>query len=252
LPDQPRICVSHAPSLSENRQPIKGILPTRAMKCSATPLLSGMLAGCVSLAACKHPVVPLTREICIWQHAWSPAVREAAATAMPDTGGFTPLAARISWHGNTPAVAWPDVPWQNLAAEHKRLCATIRAEPLPSAAAALPASRDIIVTTAREVLRRAAASGVTLDEIQLDFDAAESQLAIYATWLRCLRGAVFPVRVTFTAYPALALPPHRSRPRLARRQTPARRQRGTRRCPQLGWQVALPHGVWRRNFTKVP
>jgi len=172
-----------------------------AMKRSATILGTGMLVLGLSLVACKRPVASLTHEIYIWQHAWSPAVREAVATAMPDAGGFTPLAARISWHGSTPAVAWPNVPWQTLATDHKRLCAAIRAEPLPNAAAALPASRDIITTTAREVIGRAAASGVTLAEIQLDFDAAESQLAIYATWLRCLRGAVSPVRVTFTVLP---------------------------------------------------
>ena len=171
------------------------------IKCRATPLLSGLLVVCLALAACKRPPVPLTHEIYMWQHAWSPAVREAATTALADAGGLTPLAARISWHGNPAAVAWTDVPWQHLAAKHQRLGAAIRAEPLPSPAAALPAALDTLRATARECLRRAAASGVTLAEIQLDFDAAESQLAIYATWLRGLRGAVSPLPVTFTALP---------------------------------------------------
>lgn len=154
-----------------------------------------------SLAWCAPAPPPLTHEIYIWQQGWTPALRAAVTTARPECAGFVPLAARIAWHGATPAITWPDVSWAAVAGERRSGAAAIRVEPLPSKLATQPAACDAITATALECIRRAASRGVALTEIQLDFDAAESQLAIYTDWVARLKDAVAPRRVTFTALP---------------------------------------------------
>lgn len=170
-----------------------------AVKWKAIYLRVGVLITCLSLASCQRPTTRLTHEIYIWQRVWNSDLREAAAAAKSDSSGFCPLAAWLEWQGGVSKVKWADVPWHDLAGQNRHVFAAIRVE--PRAGSDLPVVNEVLTATSRECVRRAALQGVTLDEIQLDFDAAESQLTIYTGWLGQIRAAVAPVRVTFTALP---------------------------------------------------
>lgn len=157
---------------------------------------AGLLAGCGK----NSPPVPLTHEVYIWQRSWNENVRQAVAQARASSVGFVPLAAQIAWRDGRPAVTWPEVDWK-LAGNGHRLTLAVRIDPLKTKDLGTEEARRAVVDTVREVLRRARDGGANPAEVQLDFDAAESQLAGYAKWVEAARQTVAPLSVTFTALP---------------------------------------------------
>jgi hypothetical protein len=165
----------------------------------------------------------LRQEAYVWQRAWTPAVSGAAAAAASD-GRFARLAVLVgeisfaanqrpqtirvrpsyecfvcdrSGSGVSPLSSPPPEPG--------RLChppaLVIRVGPYsgpfgPDA----PASRAV-VELARQALAEARAAGVSVAELQVDFDCPESRLDGYARWLAVLRPAAAPACLTFTALP---------------------------------------------------
>lgn len=144
----------------------------------------------------------LVHEVYIWQRAWTPEVADAVKEAGSVADGFCPLSAQISWREGKPLVAWPRVAWQELAATHKRLTVAIRVDPLTADLLADPANESSVCDVADKVLQKAKAAGAEVAELQLDLDAAESQLQAYARWVVALKKHVAPIRVTFTALPS--------------------------------------------------
>ena len=157
---------------------------------------AGLLAGCGK----KSPPAPLTHEVYVWQRSWNGNVRQAVEQARESSLGFVPLAAQIAWRDGRPAVTWPEVDWKLVGNGH-RLTLAVRVDPLKTKDLGGEEARQAVVDTTREVLRRARDGGASPAEIQIDFDAAESQLAGYAEWVEAVRQTVAPLPVTFTALP---------------------------------------------------
>ena len=162
-------------------------------------VLPGGFSGCRGRAAATAPVPRLTQEIYVWQRVWNPEVADAARTAATVADGLIPLAAQVAWRDGRAAATHPNIPWRELSGNRKRLAVALRVDPVPTGRIGLPETESAVVDEARECLRRT--DGATVAELHLDFDAAESQLRVYAKWVRAIRAAVAPVPVTFTALP---------------------------------------------------
>lgn len=128
----------------------------------------------------------------VWQRAWNDAVR----TAVQEHGrAFQSLAALGAQLSGANAVR-PRIDWPALAASGTATAVVIRLEkPLPADPAAA------VVAEARRLEKEARAAGLTLYEIQVDYDSPQKKLADYTPWLRKTERALepLPVRITTLA-----------------------------------------------------
>jgi hypothetical protein len=142
---------------------------------------------------------PLTHSAYVWQRVWTDSVRAAVTDHGSAFAELGVLGTQLEWKsGNpVPAVVRPDVNWKALAATHRRVSAVIRIE--------RPGADDEIVKAvlaeASRLRQAAAADGLTLSVVQIDYDCPQKKLASYAAWLSRISESLkpLPVRITTLA-----------------------------------------------------
>ncbi len=137
----------------------------------------------------------------VWQRAWGEAVRSAVREHGPAFGRMVVLARQIEWRdggGEGGGVIRVGLDWESLRKCGAAVGAGIRINPYHGSFDGTAADR--ICDAVRDVTAEAERAGVGLAEIQIDFDAATSQLPAYRAWLQKTR-TVTHVPVTFTALP---------------------------------------------------
>lgn len=149
----------------------------------------------MSVAACSPRASgPLVQDAYVWQRAWTPAVRQAVAERGPRFARLEVLAAEtrvVDGHLETVEVA-PSVE----ALAGLDVVAVVRVGPWSGSFDGDPGLADLAAGT----VSRWRGSGVHVTELQVDFDAASSQLAGYASWIGSIRRSS-DVPVTLTALP---------------------------------------------------
>src|SRR4051812_15848115 len=122
------------------------------------------------LAACRHPPVsgPLRQEAYVWQRSWNPAVRSAVAEAS-GISGFVVLAAEVDLRGRTPRVV--RIPLDgSLRSSGKPIGVALRVSTFPSRFGEEPGIVRLLRGLTRDVAAEARAKGISLSEIQIDYD----------------------------------------------------------------------------------
>jgi hypothetical protein len=153
------------------------------------------------LAACSPPQTsgPLRQEAYVWQRSWSPAVRAAVRQAS-GISGFVVLAAEVELRQGAPRVA--RVPFDAETWKGRRVGAAVRVTTLPARFVDEPDIVRLLQEVVREVAAEAQGKGISLAEVQLDYDCPESKLDDYRGLLPILKQAAAPVPLTFTALPS--------------------------------------------------
>jgi hypothetical protein len=152
------------------------------------------------LLGCKEERArgPLPHEVYVWQRVFTEPLRGTIAKASPRLAGFVALAAEVSFAGGEARVArLPPDP--SLRATGRKVGLALRVGPYGGAFAPVA---DKLVAVAGSILDDARAAGLSLSELQLDFDAGESQLEGARIWVEALRARAAPVPLTFTALPS--------------------------------------------------
>lgn len=146
---------------------------------------------------------PLTHEAYVWQRKHTADVVAAVAERGGQFRQLTFLATEINWEkGSAPEIARIDLSALASGSATTALGLALRAHAIPGRLeVGTPAARRIS-DLAVELIQNAAARSRRIDELQIDFDAAESQLDSYALCLAELRRTIAPVRLAFTALPA--------------------------------------------------
>lgn len=167
-------------------------------------LVWGSLVLCLfAFTSCRPPgsSAPLAREIYVWQRAHTGAVADAVRARAPEFAHVVVLAAEVSWSAGGPRIV--RVPLDITALKSvPSLGFALRINAYSGSFAADAASTRALVDLATSLLADARAGGLRVTEFQLDFDAPERRLADYRHWLKTLRPAVAPARLTFTALPS--------------------------------------------------
>jgi hypothetical protein len=155
----------------------------------------------------RHRVQPTpapavwSQDAYVWQRDWSAAVRESVRSQGPEFRSLFVLAGEISWP--TPEGRVTEIrPDYRAAARDGAVGIAVRIGPLPRSTRPGPAQERLIVDTATRASAAAGAAGVTVSEIHLDCDCAESKLADYTGWVNAVKTAAAPVPVVITALPA--------------------------------------------------
>ncbi len=132
----------------------------------------------------------LPHEAYIWQHSWYADVTNAVAVASAQLDGFVVLAAETG-PARTHRVAYDR---DALATSERRIGLALRIN--------RGADFDRLPALAESVVGAARAQRLAVSELQLDYDAPESQLAAYREHVLAVRRRLAPTPVTITALPS--------------------------------------------------
>jgi hypothetical protein len=171
------------------------------------PIIALALAG---LAIClwpAHRAMPqptttaaLSCQAYLWQRVHTPSVSRAIAGQGREFDRLVILAGQIVWNGRDPQVIRVEPDWQSLAAVAGRgtqIGVALRIGELRGDMTGTPS--DVVAGLARQVVAQVP-PGITIGELQLDYDCPTRRLSEYANWVRRVRQAV-GCRVSITALP---------------------------------------------------
>jgi uncharacterized protein DUF3142 len=157
------------------------------------------------LAACQaeppRTAGPLHQEAYVWQRSWTPAVQESVAQAK-DLAGLVVLAAEVDFRGPEPRVTRIPLDGATLRALGRPVGGAVRATAFSGRFEDSPEIVRLLQGMVRGVVAEARAQGISLAEIQIDYDCPESKLKDYRDLLPALREAAAPVPLTLTALPS--------------------------------------------------
>lgn len=158
--------------------------------------VAAVILGCVAALAA-------TREAYVWQRQFDDEVVESMRELAPQLDGLCVLATEISWKPK-PDVVRPPVNYQALFALGKPVGLALRINDYAGAFAADDATAKLLASLVRGMLTKARDAGLTVSEVQIDYDCAESKLAGYRKWLTAFRRETesAKTKLTITALPA--------------------------------------------------
>ncbi len=163
------------------------------------------LGVCLAVSACARPpraAGPLAHEAYIWQRVWSPAVSQAIARSQESVTAFVPLAAEVGWQGTSLVIARPAIDFAPLKSSGRPVGLALRIGSYRGPFRKDDAPAAGLASLARSITEDAKRAGVSVCELQIDFDSAESQLGGYRLWVAAIREAVRPVPISITALPS--------------------------------------------------
>ncbi len=145
---------------------------------------------------------PLTHEAYVWQRAWTAPLRDAVSAHARDFYQLSLLAAEVTWRNNEPAVARVALDYPTLRRVGAPVSLALRVGAFPGPFAADDKVAVFLGNLAASLVQRAQTNGVSVRELQVDFDCATSKLDGYRVWLVAIQRRVAPLPVTITALPS--------------------------------------------------
>jgi hypothetical protein len=178
--------------------------PTIAGLCLLAAVVALALRLRASHLAPKSPPQPppLRHDVYIWQRTWNDSVTRAVEQSQRRFGECVALAAEVSFRDGNTTVAHARIDYPALQAARVSVGLALRIGPYRGTFSEDDPTAIALCNLAREIVTASRAAGVEPVELQIDFDAAESQLAGYRMWIRAIHRAVAPLQVTITALPA--------------------------------------------------
>ena len=162
--------------------------------------LGVLFSGCSGKAPPESTAKPLRQHAYVWQRDWNEAVRAAVMEHSRDFAGVGVLGAQLSWESGSVKFVRPPVDWTVLARTGRPVGAVVRVErPVP--AEAVPELAALVIAEGKRLEDSAKAAGLTLVEVQVDYDAPQRKLADYTPWLHTVERGLepLPVRITTLA-----------------------------------------------------
>lgn len=151
---------------------------------------------------------PLAQEAYLWQRSWDDAVRAGLRRTERRFAGVVVLAAEMDWEHGRPRVARVIPDYAVLRENPAPVGLALRVGPYAGPfsettmeGADVPAARGV-ADLAAELLREAAEAGLTVKELQIDFDCADSKLDGYCLWINAIRRRIGSTSLVITALPS--------------------------------------------------
>ncbi len=144
---------------------------------------------------------PLPQQAYVWQRVWTDDVRAGVSRAIDRFDELAIWFAEIEWDGLEPRVARGRIDLEYLRQMNVPIGLVLRIGPYSGPFSETGEPADSLAALADKLLQQAAAIGVEVRELQLDFDCPTSKLDGYRLWVNALRRRIAPVPVTITALP---------------------------------------------------
>ena len=136
----------------------------------------------------QPPTVPhvsgqLRQDAYIWQRRWT----DSHARSLDQAGGkintVVALAAEIEWKNGQPRPVRVSIPYDTLRDRTSRSAWRLRIGPYAGPFDSSGPITTAICDLAQQLVKKATDAGVSVAELQIDFDCAESKLDGYRTWV---------------------------------------------------------------------
>jgi hypothetical protein len=185
---------------------IASVSPVHYSIVSISALNCLLYVAAITFSGCNHSGSkisgPLPQRGYLWQREWTPAVIEALKETQTRMDGIVLLGAEIDWIGKKAEVVRAAINWRTVKREANPCSIALRVAPFSGSYSVGDVRIKSVVDVAKSLVEDARKHGVNVKEFQLDFDAAQEDLANYREWLRILCSAIRPVRFVITALPA--------------------------------------------------
>ena len=145
---------------------------------------------------------PMPQAAYVWQRAWDDPVRDAVFDYQGSFSELVVLAAEVNWHGKSPQVVHVPLDYSVLDQLKTPVGLALRIGAFGGPFGASEESTIWLSRFARSLAEEARTNHLTVSELQIDFDCADSKLDGYRTWVAAIRQQVAPVPVIITALPA--------------------------------------------------
>lgn len=161
-------------------------------------LLAGCRRGVVEKSSTAMASGALVQRAYVWQRDWSRSVAQAVAEHGGAFDQLGVLAAQIEWqaNGEPPKVVRPAIDWPALRAGGRPVSLVVRVQRAGDAGEMAGVLHELLLDRCHE----ARAAGVSVAELQIDYDCPQKSLAAYESWLKPLRHALrphgVPLRIT--------------------------------------------------------
>jgi len=144
---------------------------------------------------------PVRNDAYVWQRAWTEAVKDAVVDHGTNLTELIALNAEVNWKSGRPQVVRVPLDAPTLGKAGARIGLALRIGPYRGPFKADDAAARFLSDLAGSLLADAATNRLSISELQIDFDCAESKLDGYAVWVDAIRRKATPVPVTITALP---------------------------------------------------
>ena len=144
----------------------------------------------------------LPQDAYVWQRAWTEPVRRSVQEHASDFHRLTVLTAEVVFQRGEPRVTRIAVDYPTLRGLGQPVGLALRIGPYPGPFAREDAVAHRLSELAAGLTAEAQTNGVSVAELQVDFDCAERKLDGYRCWVEALRPAVSPIPLVITALPA--------------------------------------------------
>lgn len=158
-------------------------------------------AICFGVCNARCVAGDLIEQAYVWQRAWTPAVRDAVQSHGGAFSELALLAGEIAWKNSKPVTTRVALPYDLLRASKAPIGLALRIGPFAGPFSESDETAANIASAARSMVNEARTNGVTIREVQIDFDCADLKLGGYARWVRAIKRAAGPVPVAITALP---------------------------------------------------
>ncbi len=138
----------------------------------------------------------------LWQRAWTEPVREVVSRHATNFSELITLSAEVVWKHGKPQVVRVPLRYDVLRQAGCRVGLALRIGPFSGPFAADDERARWLTDLTASRVREAKSNQLTVAELQLDFDCAESKLDGYRQWVQAVQRGVSPVPVTITALPS--------------------------------------------------
>jgi len=143
----------------------------------------------------------LPNDAYVWQRNWNASTRDAIGKSQLHLHSLVALGTEVSFQNGKPIIVSVPVDWALLQTAHGSAGAALRIGPYTGSFAADDATCRLLCDMAESQISNARRAGVTLAELQIDFDCATSKLHGYQIWVESIRRRIAPVKLTVTALP---------------------------------------------------
>ena len=145
---------------------------------------------------------PLSQDAYVWQRAWTGPVRRSMLEHADQFGRLVVLSAEVSFPQGEPRITRVAMDRSTVCAIGRPVGLALRVGPYPGPFKQDDAVARVLSELAAGLVAEARTNGVSVAELQMDFDCAERKLDGYRVWVEALRERVAPVPLVITALPA--------------------------------------------------
>lgn len=145
---------------------------------------------------------PLRQEVYVWNQRWDEHVRDGVANVAPLVDSVIVLASEVSFPSDGMKITRIALNHQCLRQTGRPIGLAIRINRYPGVFSFNDETVESLSELAQSLVGEFGENGISVREVQLDFDCPESKLAGYRIWIESVAKSIDPTPLTITARPS--------------------------------------------------